>query len=371
MKLRRLKKIFFSIVLLLIIAVIVLAVLLLISDKPPVKEFNICGEALSKAKKVNADVYAPELYNAAEKNYKMALIEWKRQNEKVFFLRNYSKSEDLVITATLKAEEAKVSSGANKDTLKSKYLKDTEALRKKLVSYHDFFIKLPLRTQTRKDYEFGKLSVEESLSAFEKGDVMLANKKLTAGKIRISNADKEVNALLKEYFNDFSKWQRWVETTISNSAKNNNYALIVDKVKHKGMLYHNGKLVKEYDVELGKNWVGDKQYAGDNKTPEGIYSVTKKKGSRDSKYYKALLINYPNSEDRVAYAARVRSGLIPKSRGIGSLIEIHGDGGKGNDWTNGCVALPNSKMDELFSKMSVGTTVTIVGSTVSLSELLN
>ncbi len=371
MKLNRLKRIFYFIAVLGTVSVIVLAVLILIMDKPPVTEFNNCGEVLSKAKKANADVYAPEIYNAAEKNYKEALIEWKRQNERVFFLRNFSKAKEMVISATLKGEESQVASGANKDTLKTKYLKDIALLRKKLTNYHDFFIKLPLRTQTRKDYEFGKLSVEESLSAFEKGDFMLASKKLTAGRIRISNADKEVNALLKEYFNEFSKWQRLVESTISMSAKNNNYALIVDKIKHKGLLYYNGKLMKEYDVELGKNWIGDKQHAGDDKTPEGLYSITRKKSSRDTKYYKALLINYPNSEDRAAYAAKVRSGQIPKSRGIGSLIEIHGDGGKGNDWTNGCIALPNNKMDDLFSKMSVGTPVTIVGSTVSLSELLN
>ena len=83
------------------------------------------------------------------------------------------------------------------------------------------------------------------------------------------------------------------------------------------------------------------------------------------------MINYPNSDDRAAYAAKVRSGAIPKNRGIGNLIEVHGNGGKGNDWTNGCVALPDNKMDELFSKLPVGATVTIVGSTVSLAELLN
>ena len=371
MKLSRTKKFFIFLIFIGFVSIVVLSLLIMTMDKPPVEAFNNCGKLLSNAKKVNADVYAPEQYSLAETNYKAALIEWKRQNEKVFFRRDFSKVEDILITATLKAEEAQMASGANKDTLKTKYLKDIELLRKKLVNYHDFFIKLPLRSQTRKDYEFGKFSVEESLSAFEKGDVMQANKKLTQGKIRISNADKEVNQHLKEYFGQFGKWQRWVEVTISQSAKNNSYALIVDKIKHKGFLYYNGKLSKEYDIELGKNWIGDKQYAGDNATPEGTYSITKKKGPRDTKYYKAMLINYPNSDDREAFSAKVKSGIIPKSRGIGGLIEIHGDGGKGNDWTNGCIALPNNKMDELFSKMSVGTPVTIVGSMVSLSELID
>jgi len=335
------------------------------------EDFSKCNEIMTKAKNSNADVYAPEYYQAAETNYKYAFIDLKRQNEKIFFQRNYSKARELIILAILKAELAQNACGTNKDTQKARFLKETELLRKKLDSYHDFFIKLPLRIQTRKDYEFGKLSVEESLNAFEKGDFMKANKKLNEGKSRISYADAEVNAHLKEYFSRFAKWQQWVASTISASATNKCYAFVVDKIKHKGFLYYNGKLNKEYDVEFGRNWIGDKQYAGDNATPEGRYMISRKKNSRDSGYYKAMMLNYPNEEDRANFAARIRSGQIPKSRGIGGLIEIHGNGGKGVDWTKGCVALSDDKIDELFSKLSVGSPVTIVGSTVSLSDLLN
>jgi L,D-peptidoglycan transpeptidase YkuD (ErfK/YbiS/YcfS/YnhG family) len=57
----------------------------------------------------------------------------------------------------------------------------------------------------------------------------------------------------------------------------------------------------------------------------------------------------------------VKSGTVPRRAGIGSLIEIHGDGGQGRDWTDGCVALDNRDMDRVFARASVGTTVTIVG----------
>ena len=136
----------------------------------------------------------------------------------MFFQHNYSKAKELIVLAILKAELAQNASGTNKDTQKARFLKETELLRKKLDSYHDFFIKLPLRIQTRKDYEFGKLSVEESLNAFEKGDVNKANQKLNEGKARISYADAEVNAHLKEYFSRFPKWQKWVASTIATSA---------------------------------------------------------------------------------------------------------------------------------------------------------
>lgn len=350
---------------------IVMVLLLLFMDKPPMEDFNKCIEIMTKAKKINADVYAPEYYQSAETNYKYAFIELRRQNEKLFFQRNFSKARELIVTAIIKAELAQNASGTNKDTQKARFIKETELLRKKLVSYHDFFIKLPLRIQTRKDYEFGKLSLEESVNAFEKGDINKANKKLNEGKSRISYADAEVNAHLKEYFSRFAKWQQWVASTISTSATNRSYAFVVDKIKHKGFLYYNGKLSKEFDVEFGRNWIGDKLYAGDNATPEGRYVVTRKKAGRESGYYKAMMLNYPNEEDRAEFAARRRSGQIPKSRGIGGLIEIHGNGGKGADWTKGCVALSDDKIDDLYSKLSVGSPVTIVGSTVSLSDLLN
>lgn len=340
-------------------------------DKPPVAEFKTCQLILSKAKKVNADVYSPEFFNAAEKKYQAAMTEWKIQNQKVFFAREYSKSKELILTAILKAEESNSSSGANKNSLKMKYLHEVELLKRKLDNYHDVFIHLPLKISVRKNYEFGKLSLEQGLNAFTKGDIMLATKRLNEGKMKIGVADNEVNALLKEYFNDFTKWKNSFASTIRLSAQNNNYAFIVDKIKHKGYLYYNGKLSKEYDVEFGRNWIGDKHYAGDKATPEGMYRVIKKKSGGDSKYYKALLINYPNEEDYASFNSNKRQGLIPKNSRIGGLIEIHGNGGKGDDWTAGCIALTDQEMDELFTKMSVGTPVTIVGSMMSLSELLN
>ena len=54
----------------------------------------------------------------------------------------------------------------------------------------------------------------------------------------------------------------------------------------------------------------------------------------------------------------------------GAMIEIHGHGGKGIDWTEGCIALTNNDMDNLFNIVKVGTPVTIVGSMQSLRQIL-
>ena len=80
-----------------------------------------------------------------------------------------------------------------------------------------------------------------------------------------------------------------------------------------------------------------------------------------SNYYKALALNYPNDEDRAEFDRLRRAGRIPRGTSLGGLIEIHGEGGRGRDWTKGCVALANQDMDDLFRRIGVGTPVTIVG----------
>lgn len=106
-------------------------------------------------------------------------------------------------------------------------------------------------------------------------------------------------------------------------------------------------------------------------TPEGKYVVTKKLSGGSTKYHKALLINYPNKIDVQEFNERIRNGQLPADASIGDMIEVHGDGGKGGHWTQGCVALKNSDMDIVFKYASKGTPVTIIGSTLTLEEFFN
>ena len=115
-------------------------------------------------------------------------------------------------------------------------------------------------------------------------------------------------------------------------------------------------------MELGFNWIADKVQEGDGATPEGRYRVVKRMDNLSSEYYKALLIDYPNAEDRAEFSRLRRRGELPPGARIGGLIEIHGSGGRKHDWTNGCVAVTNAEMDELFPRVTVGTPVTIIGS---------
>jgi lipoprotein-anchoring transpeptidase ErfK/SrfK len=159
-----------------------------------------------------------------------------------------------------------------------------------------------------------------------------------------------------------ARWQRWKRETIEWSRREGRPAIVVVKDAHLMTVYDRGEPVKTYRVELGFNWIADKRQEGDGATPEGRYRVVTRMDNLSSDYYRALLIDFPNAEDRAQFADARKSGELPALARIGGLIEIHGSGGRGNDWTNGCVAVTNAEMDDLFRKVGVGTPVTIVGS---------
>ncbi|MCS7182884.1 MAG: L,D-transpeptidase [Thermoanaerobaculum sp.] len=157
------------------------------------------------------------------------------------------------------------------------------------------------------------------------------------------------------------QWKLWVEETLLESRREGKVVIIVDKLRRRLSVYRGGELLATFAAELGANGLRPKQHAGDRATPEGRYHVVQKKQGAATKYYKALLINYPNDQDRIRFRQARSQGRIPWRAGIGSLIEIHGEGGEGRDWTDGCVALRNSDMDRVFAWAEVGTPVTIVG----------
>ena len=111
--------------------------------------------------------------------------------------------------------------------------------------------------------------------------------------------------------------------------------------------YSKGKLLKTYPIALGKQPVGHKHFEGDGKTPEGKYRINDR--NPNSAYHKNLGVSYPNDADK-AYAAA--QGKSP-----GGLIKIHGiKNGWGSigkkhlqrDWTDGCIAVTDEEIDELY-----------------------
>ena len=131
------------------------------------------------------------------------------------------------------------------------------------------------------------------------------------------------------------------------------------KSERKMYLSCKGKILKTYDISLGKNPVGHKKVQGDKKTPEGYYRLDYLK--QKSSFYKALHVSYPN---RIDYRNARKLGKSP-----GGAIMIHGQPNnkkikksffsRQNDWTAGCIALNNNEMDEVLKFVKVGTHILI------------
>jgi murein L,D-transpeptidase YafK len=119
--------------------------------------------------------------------------------------------------------------------------------------------------------------------------------------------------------------------------------------------------VREYRINLGDSPNGHKERQGDERTPEGDYVLDWR--NPRSTYHKSIHVSYPNGEDKASASAR---GLDP-----GGMIMIHGrpnyiDSPRilaeydNRDWTNGCIAVKNAEMDEIWVAVRDGTPIRIL-----------
>jgi murein L,D-transpeptidase YafK len=187
-----------------------------------------------------------------------------------------------------------------------------------------------------------------------------ANTKLEAARIDIDAVIKTIRPFLERYADrqQIARWKSQVDQALAESRRDGKDVIVVRKIDRQLTLYRKGCRVRDFNAGFGFNFLADKLYSGDKATPEGEYKIIKKLDN--SRYYKALLINYPNHEDQQRFDLAKRKKLIPRNAGIGNLIEIHGGGGD-NSMTNGCISLQDNHITDLFSQVDVGTPVVIVG----------
>ena len=132
--------------------------------------------------------------------------------------------------------------------------------------------------------------------------------------------------------------------------------ILVDKSDRTLTLYNGGKVLKTYtELQFGAAPIGHKQFEGDERTPEGRYIIDTR--NPNSAYHLSLRVSYPNPRDRAYAAARGRSP--------GGDIFLHGQpnglpaGRVPGDWTDGCIALSNEEIEELWVGVPDGTTIDI------------
>ena len=351
-------------------AVIYLALLLFRAMVPeaPQQEVERARAAIAAARDREAEVYSPRSFREARNSYDSAMAAWRRENERFILLRDYTQVISYSATAEKMAGEALRSTIVRSGDLKASLGAEISRMKKEMASFEKFFMSVPLPEDVKKKHAKGKLLLREA-------EIDLQNERFVTGHIRITEAKEYITGAynmardnLEDYYSGYHTWQEWAASTVEESRKKKSYAIIVEKIPPLCHLYQAGKKKYTFEAEFGRNWMGDKMSSGDLATPEGKYLVTKKLSGRSTKYYKALLINYPNKLDIQEFNERIRTGRLPPHARIGDMIEIHGEGGKGAHWTEGCVALRNADMDLLFKYAANGTPVTIIGSSLTLEE---
>ena len=136
--------------------------------------------------------------------------------------------------------------------------------------------------------------------------------------------------------------------------------IVVEKQHRKMHLIADGKILREYKIDLGWNPEGNKEKEGDGRTPEGVYKISYK--NPKSKYFLSLRISYPNEEElKKAKALGVDAGGDIMIHGLPNVLTILGFEKKlYNDWTRGCIAVQsNEEMAEIWKLIKIGTSIEI------------
>lgn len=137
--------------------------------------------------------------------------------------------------------------------------------------------------------------------------------------------------------------------------------VFVEKGARRMSLWSNGWLVKSYPIRLGRTPLGDKVQEGDGRTPEGVYTISYR--NPQSRFHLSLMTSYPDAADKAEAASM---GVPP-----GGAIAIHGlpnDEDKARmlriheyvDWTDGCIAVTDHEIEEIFALVEPGTAIEIV-----------
>jgi murein L,D-transpeptidase YafK len=145
----------------------------------------------------------------------------------------------------------------------------------------------------------------------------------------------------------------------------NPYYIIVTKNTYELKVYDDQGWYATYPVVFGSKDLGDKMRQGDRRTPDGSFRIVLKKINKD--WGPELLLNYPNDSSYEKFKERKAEGLIPRTAKIGDGIAIHATRKSEEwtvdnfyNWTDGCISVKYTEMEDLYSYIPVGTPVTIV-----------
>ena len=347
------------------LALLTLAATLLLTTgcgRVPVEEFRPAQAAVNQAREARAGEYAPAALDSAD----AFLARAGAMNISVPRTWYGWPKTDLIRGALTESLRWSTLARVTADSLHAERLQRSRArwtgLDQQIRSMEGPLATASGKRANRRLLREAQVDLTEARRWLDRGEAARAEAVIA----RLEDHSTSLGARLAEDSNRFDNpdaqrdWRKWVAEGM-RIAQNGRKLLVIEKESRTSYLVHKGKVLRTIPVDLGVEGTRVKTSQGDLATPEGLYTITRKKANGETRYYKALLLDYPNAEDIARFRALKKRGAISANARMGGLIEVHGDGGRGEDWTLGCVAVANSEMDRLYREMSVGDKVAIVG----------
>lgn len=161
-----------------------------------------------------------------------------------------------------------------------------------------------------------------------------------------------------------SKSISFVKSIVQKATEESHYYIVVDKSDYELKVYDDEGWYATYPIVFGSKDLSDKMKEGDKRTPDGNFKVILKK--IHNKWGPELLLDYPNEASYQRFNERKAKGILPKNAKIGNGIAIHATRPEEEwtvdnfyNWTDGCVSVKYTEMKDLYSYITVGTSVTI------------
>jgi L,D-transpeptidase catalytic domain len=330
-----------------------------IKEEPVPPEVSLAEKQELDLWRAGAPFYLKEPFSS----YREALLKSKgnlaKVNAQFRWFRNYKPVQAEFAQLLKQGDELFRQLEIEKQKKASVVLERMKSLRENYNHLEKVTLVIHLGQLSRSYLARAEVALNEVRTLYEAKQYPASEEKLKEVEVYLAKAEKAIAPVLNRYkdTNQIAKWKRWATETIEESREKDVYCILVVKANKKLLLYKDGSLSKSYPVGLGHNGWSDKLRAKDNATPEGKYRIIRK--NPESRYHRALLINYPNEEDQREFNRAKKRGLLPKTASIGGSIEIHGGGDEG--LTYGCISLDNQQIEELYHAVDVGTPVTIVG----------
>ncbi len=214
------------------------------------------------------------------------------------------------------------------------------------------------------DYPDSKYRHDSQMMIFQIQNVIIKDNIIAAQRTQIETSRQQVKTResevseLQERIESLEEQNEALEQKVFALWMEPADRVLVEKQGRRLTLLSKGEVIKSYKIALGKNPVGPKERLGDNKTPEGIYVIDSRNGK--SAYHLSLHISYPNEQDRKrAKKLGVSPGGDIMIHGLKNGFSWVGASHVDVDWTNGCIAVTDQEMEEIYRLVPNGTVIEI------------